>query len=69
MSLVYDDRDPAIEYSAGQWGEAGNAEAEFRGTTSYSDVAGATARVTFTGIVDNIMSYTIINVNFVQDEG
>jgi hypothetical protein len=48
MSLIYDDRDPAVEYSAGDWGEAGVSE-ELRGTTSWTATPGATARVTFTG--------------------
>ena len=49
MALVLDDRDAAVQYSTG-WGEAGVAE-EFRGTTSYTETVGATARVTFTGAV------------------
>lgn len=47
MALVLDDRDAAVQYSTG-WGEAGVPE-EFRGTTSYTETVGATARVTFTG--------------------
>ena len=47
MSLVLDDRNPAVQYSEG-WGEAGVQE-EFQGTTSWTETVGATARVTFTG--------------------
>lgn len=49
MALIYDDRDPAVQLSAGDWGQAGVQE-EYRGTTSWTETLGATARVSFTGI-------------------
>ncbi|KAH6913087.1 hypothetical protein BKA70DRAFT_712789 [Coprinopsis sp. MPI-PUGE-AT-0042] len=48
MSLVYDDRDSVVQYSAGEWGDAGVPE-EYKSTTSWTETPGATARVTFTG--------------------
>ena len=45
---VIDDRDPAIEYT-GVWRPEGNPQEEYNGTTTFSEIPGSTARVTFTG--------------------
>lgn len=45
--LALDDRDPSIIYSGG-WAQAGSAN-EFDGTTTWTAVAGSTAKLTFTG--------------------
>ena len=48
ITQVFDDRDPLIHYSSGQWGQAGVSE-EYQGTTSYTKISGANASFSFTG--------------------
>ena len=47
-TLILDDRDPDIVYSAG-W-SLGGVPAEYNSTTTYTDSAGATMNLTFQGV-------------------
>lgn len=49
VSAIYDDRDPNIWYSNGEW-QAGGTTAEFSYTTTYTRTVGAAATFTFTGV-------------------
>lgn len=59
-TLVYDDHDPSISYSTGQWGQAGVIE-EYKSTTSWTSKKGATATLTFSGTSVSVWG-TISNV-------
>ncbi|KAH6913095.1 hypothetical protein BKA70DRAFT_712986 [Coprinopsis sp. MPI-PUGE-AT-0042] len=59
MTVVYDDRDPIVQYT-GTWGKGGDPD-EYRMTTTWTATVGDTARVTFTG--RGISAYGAISPN------
>lgn len=68
MALTMDDRDPAVRYTGGNWGKGGASE-EYLQTTTWADVVGATAWVTFTGKIPGRCPYVLPSDSRAQGEG
>jgi len=55
MTTRLNDQDPSISY-VGPWKQAGTSAEYYKGTTTYANVKGATANLTFSGKVLHFFS-------------